>query len=43
MEAMAVVVDRIVNAREGIGGLDLAIEMIVSFKRKDVTSYLEAY
>ena len=47
VEAMASVVDRIVSAREGIGALDRAIEVIVGtigrFGGKDATSYLEAY
>ena len=46
-EAMAVAVDRLVNAREGTGALDRAIESIVGtigrFGGKDATSYLEAY
>ena len=44
---MAVVVDRLLNARESSIGLDRAIETIVAtmgqFNVKDVTSYLEAY
>mgnify|MGYP000244004130 CR=1 FL=1 len=46
-EAMAVDVDRLVNARESSAGLDRAIEMIVDmvgrFNEKDATRYLEAY
>ena len=46
-EAMAVAVDRLVNAREGTGALDRAIESVVGtigrFGGKDATSYLEAY
>ena len=46
-EAMAPVVDRIVNVREGTSALDRAIEAIVStigqFGGKDATRYLEAY
>ena len=46
-EAMAVPVDRRVNARESTSALDRATEMIVStigrFDGKDSTSYLEAY
>ena len=43
---MAASVDRLVNARQGMGALDRAIEMIVDtigrFGGKNVTSYLEA-
>ena len=46
-EAMVVVVDQLVNAREGMGALDRAIESIVNtigrFGGKNATSYLEAY
>ena len=46
-EAMVATVKRIVNAREGTGTLNRAIEAIVGmigwFNGKDVTSYLEAY
>ena len=46
-EVMAVAVDRIVNAREGVGSLDRAIETIVGttgrFNGKEVLTYLEAY
>ena len=46
-EAMAAVVDRIVNAREGTSALNKAIQTIVStigrFGGKDATSYLEVY
>ena len=46
-EAMASAVDRIVSAREGIGALDRAIEVVVGtigrFSGKDATSYSEAY
>ena len=46
-QAMAATVDHIVNACEGAGGLNRAIEMIVRmigrFNGKDVKSYLEAY
>ena len=46
-EAMAVAVDRLVSAREGIGTLDRVIELIVGtigrFGGKNATSYLEAY
>ena len=45
-EAMAVVVDRLVSAREGVNALDRAIEATVDkigrFSGKDATSYLEA-
>ena len=45
--AMAVVVDRLVSAREGASAIDRAIEAIVDkigrFGGKDATSYLEAY
>ena len=47
VEAMAVAVDRLVSAREGMGALDRAIEAIVGtigrFGGKNATSYLEAY
>ena len=47
VEAMAVDVDRLVNAREGTSALDRAIEAMVDkigrFNGKDATSYLEAY
>ena len=46
-EAMAAAVDRLVNAREGINGLDRAIETVVNtmgrFNGRDSTSYLDAY
>ena len=46
-EAMAVTVDRLVNAHEGTGTLDRAVESIIGtigrFGGKDATSYLEAY
>ena len=46
-EAMAVVVDCLLHARESSVGLDRAIETVVGtmgrFQGKDVTSYLEAY
>ena len=46
-EAMVVSVDRLVNACEGIGALDKAIESIVDmigwFGGKNATSYLETY
>ena len=46
-KAMAATVDRRVNAREGTGTLDRAIEVIVGtigrFGGKNATSYLEAY
>ena len=46
-EAMAVVVDCLVSAREGASALDWAIEATISkigrFGGKDATSYLEAY
>ena len=47
IEAMAVAVDRLVNARESASGLDRAIETIVNtmgrFNSKDVSTYLEDY
>ena len=46
-EAMAVVVHRLVSAREGASTLDRAIEEMIDkigrFSGKDATSYLEAY
>ena len=46
-EAMASAVDRIVNAREGAGALDRAIEAVVGtigrFSGKDATKYLASY
>ena len=46
-EAMASAVDRIVNAREGTGALDRAIEAVVGtigrFSGKDATKYLASY
>ena len=46
-EAMASAVDRIVNAREGTGALDRAIEAVVGtigrFSGKDATTYLASY
>jgi hypothetical protein len=46
-EAMASVVDRIVNARECANALDRAIEAVVGtigrFSERNATSYLEAY
>ena len=46
-EAMAVVVDHLVSAHEGMSALDRAIEATVDkvgwFGGKDATSYLEAY
>ena len=46
-EAIAVAVNRLVNAQESVGGLDRALETIVGtigqFNGKDVASYLEAY
>ena len=46
-EAMAAIVDCIVNVREGTGTFDSAIEAIVGMigrlNGKDVTKYLEAY
>ena len=46
-EAMAVAVDRLVSAREGVSALDRAIEATIDkigrFSGKDVTSYLEVY
>ena len=46
-EAMVLVVDRLVHAREGTYALDNAIEATVDkigwFSGKDATSYLEAY
>ena len=46
-EAMAVIVDRLVSAREGTSALDRAIEATVDkigrFNGKDTTSYLEDY
>ena len=46
-EAMAAIVDRLVNGREGTGALDMAMEMIVGtigqFEGKNATRYLEAY
>ena len=47
VEAMALVVDRIVSAREGTNALDRAIEAVVGtigrFSVKDATSYLVSY
>ena len=44
---MALTVGRIVNAREGTGALDRAIEAVVGtigqFNGRDATSFLEAY
>ena len=46
-EAMASAVDRMVNAREGTGALDRAIEAVVGtigrFTGKDATKYLASY
>ena len=46
-EAMASAVDRLVNAREGTGALDRAIEAVVGtigrFTGKDATKYLASY
>ena len=46
-EGMTVIVDRLVNAREGTSALDRAIKAIIDkigrFNGKDATSYLEAY
>ena len=46
-EAMASAVDRMVNAREGAGALDRAIEAVVGtigrFTGKDATKYLASY
>ena len=46
-EAMAVAVDRLVIARDGMSALDRAIKATVDkigqFSWKDATSYLEAY
>ena len=46
-EAMAVIVDRLVSAREGTSALDRAIEATVDkigwFNGKDAISYLEFY
>ena len=47
MEAMAVAVDQLVNARESFVGLNRAIEKIVGtigrFNGKNDTNYLEAF
>ena len=47
VEARAIVVDRLLNARESSVGLDRAIETILGttgrFNGKDVTIYLEDY
>ena len=47
VEAMASAVDRMVNAREGTGALDRAIEAVVGtigrFTGKDATKYLASY
>ena len=47
VEAIAAVVDRLVNTREGSSGLDKAIEMVMGlsdrFIRKYVSRYLDAY
>ena len=47
VEAMAVVVNRLVNARESTSGLDRAVDMVVDMtgrlNGKDVTNYLEAF
>ena len=47
VEAMAVVVDRLVSAREGTSALDRAIEATINkigrFSGDDTTSYMEAY
>ena len=47
VEAIAVDVDRLVNARESVGGLDKAIETIVGtigqLMGKDAKIYVEAY
>ena len=47
VEAMALAMDRIVNAREGTGALDRAIEAVVGtigrFSGKDATKYLASY
>ena len=47
VEAMALVVDRIVSAREGTDALDRVIEAVVGtirrFSWKDATSYLASY
>ena len=46
-EAMASAVDRLVNAREGSGALDRAIEAVVGtigrFNGMDATKYLASY
>ena len=46
-EAMVVVVDRLVNARESTSGLDRVVETIVGmtgrFNRKNIMNYLEAF
>ena len=46
-EAMASAVDRIVNAREGTGALNRAIEAVVGmigrFSGKNATKYLASY